>query len=168
MMKKPTASMPQGIAGANAAYYQRLTQLAQESQQRWMELGRRLADQHTNNTLSTLSPLQHTNTLSTLSPLQHTGDWQSIAPALGEMTRKQWQAQLEASQAITHAALQEQAALTAGLGEAMSGWFKLATGGGITPAPFPMTQIWTAMSDQMAAACAAMRDANQPGDRHDG
>ncbi|AYD66700.1 hypothetical protein C4E15_01315 [Achromobacter spanius] len=156
MMKKPTASMPQGIAGANAAYYQRLTQLAQESQQRWMELGRRLADQHTNNTLSTLSPLQHT------------GDWQSIAPALGEMTRKQWQAQLEASQAITHAALQEQAALTAGLGEAMSGWFKLATGGGIAPAPFPMTQIWTAMSDQMAAACAAMRDANQPGDRHDG
>ncbi|MGV2864987.1 hypothetical protein [Achromobacter sp. ESBL13] len=155
-MKKPTAPMPQGIAGANAAYYQRLTQLAQESQQRWIELGRNLADQHT------------ANTLSTLAPLQQGGDWQSLAPALGEITRKQWQSQLEASQAITHAALQEHAALTAGLGEAMSGWFKLATGGGIAPAPFPMTQIWSAMSEQMSAACAAMRDANQPGGRHDG
>ncbi|EFF72993.1 hypothetical protein [Achromobacter piechaudii] len=156
MMKKPTTSPPSGIAGANAAYYQRLAQLAQESQQRWLELGRRLADQHT------------ANTQSTLAPLQQGGDWQSLAPALGDITRKHWQAQLEASQAITHAALQEQAALTAGLGEAMSGWFKLATGGGITPAPFPMSQIFTAMTDQMAAACAAMREANQPGDRHDG
>ena len=36
-MKKTTAPTTQGIAGANAAYCQRLAQLAQESQQRWME-----------------------------------------------------------------------------------------------------------------------------------
>ncbi|WP_244169067.1 hypothetical protein [Achromobacter insolitus] len=40
MMKKTTASTPQGLASANAAYCQRMAQLAQESQQRWIELGR--------------------------------------------------------------------------------------------------------------------------------
>ncbi|AUA56423.1 hypothetical protein CVS48_10455 [Achromobacter spanius] len=156
MMKKPTASTPQGIAGANAAYCERLAQLAQDSQQRWLELGRRLADENASKYLSALSPLQQS------------GGWQNIAPAWGEITRKQWQSQLEASQAITHAALQEQAALAAGLGEAMSGWFKVATSGDMTLASSPMTQMWSAMSEQMAAACSAMRDASQAGAHHDG
>lgn len=155
-MKKPTASTPQGIAGANAAYCERLAQLAQDSQQRWLELGRRLADENANKYLSALAPLQQSD------------NWQNIAPAWGEITRKQWQSQLEASQAITHAALQEQAALAAGLGEAMTGWFKVATGGGMTLASSPMTQMWSTMSEQMAAACSAMRDASQAGAHHDG
>lgn len=155
-MTKTTAPAPQGIAGANAAYCQRLAQLAQESQQRWMELGRRLADENASQYLATLSPLKPG------------GDWQQIAPALGEVTRKQWQCQLEASQAITHAALEEQAALAAGLGEAMSGWFKNATGAAMSPGVSPLTQMWSTMSNQMAAACSAMRDASQSGGRHDG
>lgn len=154
-MNKTTAPAPQSIAGANAAYCQRLAQLAQESQQRWMELGRRLADDTT------------AQYLSTLGPLKTSGDWQQLAPALGEVTRKRWQSQLEASQAITHAALEEQAALAAGLGEAMSGWFKSATGAGMAAGTTPLTQMWSTMSNQMAAACSAMRDASQSGGRHD-
>lgn len=154
-MTKTTAPAPQGIAGANAAYCQRLAQLAQESQQRWMELGRRLADENASQYLATLGPLKHA------------GDWQQIAPALGEVTRKRWQCQLEASQAITHAALEEQAALAAGLGEAMSGWFKSATGASMSPGVSPLTQMWSTMSNQMAAACSAMRDASQAGGHHD-
>ncbi|WMD20054.1 hypothetical protein RAS12_26140 [Achromobacter seleniivolatilans] len=154
-MKKTTAPTPQGIVGANAAYYQRLAQLAQESQQRWVELGRRLASDNA------------AQYLPTLGPLQQSGNWQDIAPALGEITRKQWQCHLEATQAITHAALEEQAALTAGLGEAMSGWFKHATGAGMEISASPMTQMWSAMSNQMAAACAAMRDASSPGASHE-
>lgn len=46
-MKKTTektiASTPQDLAGANAAYCQRLAELARESQQRWLQLGQRLA-----------------------------------------------------------------------------------------------------------------------------
>ncbi|MCW3154592.1 hypothetical protein N8H69_18760 [Achromobacter spanius] len=155
MMKKPTASPSHGIVGANAAYCQRLAQLAQESQQRWMALGRRLADDNA------------TKYLATLGPLQHSGAWQDIAPAIGDIARKQWQCQLDASQAITHAALEEQATLAAGLGEAMSGWFKLATSGGMALATSPMTQMWSALSDQMAAACSAMRDASPAGAHHD-
>jgi len=155
MMKKTTASMPQGLAGANAAYCQRLTQLAQESQQRWIELGQRLAGDSTSQYLETLAPLKPA------------ANWQEIAPALGEVTRKRWQCQLEASQAITHAALQEQAALAAGLSEAMSEWFKRATSAGATVDTSPLTQMWSAMSNQMAAACSAMRDASQPGAHHD-
>lgn len=154
-MKKTTASMPQGLAGANAAYCQRLTQLAQESQQRWIELGQRLAGDSTSQYLETLAPLKPA------------ANWQEIAPALGEVTRKRWQCQLEASQAITHAALQEQAALAAGLSEAMSEWFKRATSAGTTVDTSPFTQMWSAMSNQMAAACSAMRDASQPGAHHD-
>ncbi|MFD4837195.1 hypothetical protein ACFWP0_06770 [Achromobacter sp. NPDC058515] len=154
-MKKTTASMPQGLAGANAAYCQRLALLAQESQQRWIALGQRLATENTSQYLATLAPLKPG------------GDWQEIAPALGEITRKRWQCQLEASQAITHAALQEQAALAAGLGQAMSEWFKLATSAGAGVDASPLTQMWSAMSNQMAAACSAMRDASMPGARHD-
>ncbi|PQZ69092.1 hypothetical protein CQ050_11665 [Achromobacter sp. MYb9] len=156
MMKKTTAPTTPGIAGANAAYCQRLAQLAQESQERWMTLGRRLADDNA------------ARYLATLGPLNSGGDWHEIAPALGEITRKQWQCQLEASQAITHAALEEQAAMAAGLGEAMSGWFRSATGAGMAVDASPLTQMWSTMSNQMAAACSAMRDASQPGDRHDG
>lgn len=155
-MNKTTAPAPQGIVGANAAYCQRLAQLAQESQQRWMALGRRLADENANQYLATLGPLKQG------------GDWQQLAPALGEITRKRWQCQLAASQAITHAALEEQAALAAGLGEAMSGWFKSATGAGLAAGVSPLTQMWSAMSNQMAAACSSMRDASQSGDHHDG
>lgn len=156
-MKKTTASMPQGLAGANAAYCQHLAQLAQESQQRWIELGQRLASDSTSQYLATLGPLKPT------------GNWQEIAPALGELTRKRWQCQLEASQAITHAALQEQAALAAGLGAAMTEWFKHATSAGVGAGvdTSPLTQMWSAMSNQMAAACSAMRDASQPGAHHD-
>ena len=66
-MKKATASMPQGLAGANAAYCQRMAELAQESQQRWLELGRRLADDGA------------ARYLSTLAPLKFDGNWQQIA-----------------------------------------------------------------------------------------
>nr|WP_052097438.1 hypothetical protein [Achromobacter sp. RTa] len=156
MMKKTTASMPQGLAGANAAYCQRMAELAQESQQRWIELGRRLADDGA------------ARYLSTLGPLKQSGSWQDIAPALGEATRKQWQCQLEASQAITHALLEEQAALAAGISEAMTGWLKQAAGGGIGLEATPMAQIWTTLSNQMASACTAMREASQPGNRHGG
>lgn len=155
-MKKTTASMPQGLAGANAAYCQRLARLAQESQQRWIELGQRLAGVSTSQYMSTLAPLQPS------------GNWQELAPALGELARKRWQCQLEASQAITHAVLEEQAALAAGLGEAMSEWFKHTTNAGAGIEASPLTQMWSVMSKQMAAACSAMRDANQPGAHHDG
>lgn len=155
-MKKTTASTPQGLAGANAAYCQRMAQLAQESQQRWIELGRRLAGG---------SAEQYQ---ATLAPLQQSGNWQEIAPALGEMTRKQWQSQLEASQAITHALLEEQATLAAGMSDAMRGWLKQATGGAMGIEDTPMAQIWKTLSSQMASACSAMRDANKPGAHHDG
>lgn len=154
-MKKTTASTPQGLAGANAAYCQRMAELAQESQQRWAELGRRLADENA------------ARYLSTLAPLKQSGNWQDIAPALGEATRKQWQSQLEASQAITHALLEEQAALAAGISEAMTGWLKQAAGGAGLDAT-PMAQIWTTLSNQMASACSAMREASQSGTRREG
>ena len=155
-MKKTTASMPQGLASANAAYCQRMAQLAQESQQRWLELGRRLAGGNAEQYLATLAPLQQS------------GNWQEIAPALGEITRKQWQSQLEASQAITHALLEEQATLAAGMSDAMRGWLKQATGGAMGIEDTPMAQIWKTLSSQMASACSAMRDANKPGAHHDG
>ena len=155
-MKKTTASTPLGLAGANAAYCQRMAQLAQESQQRWIELGRRLAGGNAEQYLATLAPLQQP------------GNWQEIAPALGEMTRKQWQSQLEASQAITHALLEEQATLAAGMSEAMRGWLKQATGGAMGIEDTPMAQIWKTLSNQMASACSAMRDASKPGAHHDG
>lgn len=153
-MKKTTASLPQGLAGANVAYCQRLTQLAQDSQQRWLELGQRLAGDGTSQYLAAFAPMTPTD------------NWQDLAPALGELTRKRWQSQLEASQAITHVMLQEQAALAAGLGEAMREWFKNANSAAIDKSP--LTQMWSVMSNQMEAACAAMQDANQPGARHDG
>jgi hypothetical protein len=31
-----------------------------------------------------------------------------------------------------------------------------------------MAQIWKTLSNQMASACSAMRDASQPGSHHDG
>ena len=155
-MKKATASMPQGLPGANAAYCQRMAELAQESQQRWLELGRRLADDGA------------ARYLSTLAPLKQSGNWQDIAPALGEATRKQWQSQLEASQALTHALLEEQAALAAGISEAMTGWLKQAAGGGVGLDASPMAQIWTTLSNPMASACSAMREASQPGGRREG
>jgi hypothetical protein len=156
MMKKTTASTPPGLAGANAAYCQRMAELAQESQQRWIALGKRLADDGA------------ARYMSTLAPLQQSGNWQDIAPALGEATRKQWQSQLEASQAITHALLEEQAALAAGISAAMTGWLKQAAGGGAGLDASPMTQIWTTLSNQMASACTAMREASQSGTRRDG
>src|SRR5690349_8879424 len=104
MMKKANASLPDGLTGANIAFCQRLAQLAQESQQRWLEMGQRLASDSSG--------------LAALSPLPPTGNWQDAMPAMGELARKRWQTQLEASQALTHAALQEQATLAAGLGEA--------------------------------------------------
>ncbi|MEN4919525.1 hypothetical protein ABE485_12685 [Achromobacter spanius] len=155
-MKKTNASMPLGLAGANAAYCQRLSLLAQESQQRWIELGQRLASDGANQYLAALAPLKPA------------GNWQELAPAMGELTRKRWQCQLEASQALTHAALQEQAVIAAGLGEAMSEWFRNATSAGAVVNESPLTQMWSTMANQMAAACSAMRDASQPGGHHDG
>ena len=61
----------------------------QQSQQRW--LGQRLYGGAASEYLSTLAR-------------SASGNWQEIAPALGEVTRKQWQAQLEASQALTRRA----------------------------------------------------------------
>ncbi|MFY2670946.1 hypothetical protein ACOTDL_05415 [Achromobacter xylosoxidans] len=88
-------------------------------------------------------------------------------PALGEVTRKQWQCQLEASQAITHAALEDQAALAAGVSEAVSGWLRnasAAASGGL--ADSPLTRMWSSYCDQMTSACSAMREASQFGARH--
>ncbi len=152
-MKKANASMPNGLTGANVAFCQRLAQLAQESQQRWLELGQRLAGDSTGQYLSSLAPIKPAD------------NWQEIAPAMGELARKRWQTQLEASQALTHAALQEQATLAAGLGEAMCEWFKQANGA--APDTSPFAQMWSMMTNQMAAACAAMQDAHQQGARHD-
>lgn len=154
-MKKTTTSTPQDLAGAAAAYYQRLAALAQESQQRWLALGQRLASD---------SPGQF---LPKLEPLKADGNWQQVAPALGDAARKQWQHQLEASQAITHAALEDQAALAAGLSEALSDWLRstsAATGGGL--AASPLTRMWSTFSEQMTSACRAMQEASQPGARH--
>ena len=75
-MKKTTASTPTGLFGANAACCQRLALLAQQSQQRWLALGQRRR--------------RRRQYLSTLAPLKASGNWQEIAPALGEVTRKQW------------------------------------------------------------------------------
>ncbi|MCY1381871.1 hypothetical protein D9M69_698310 [compost metagenome] len=50
----------------------------------------------------------------------------------------------------------------------MTGWLKQAAGGGIGLDATPMAQIWTTLSQQMASACSAMREASQPGARHDG
>lgn len=153
-MKKTTASTPTGLFGANAACCQRLALLAQQSQQRWLALGQRLYGGAA------------AEYLSTLAPLKASGNWQEIAPALGEVTRKQWQAQLEASKALTHAALEEQAALAAGWSEAMNGWLHDAAGAATGLAATPVTQFWSNMSDQVASACAAMREATQAGVRH--
>ncbi|MBB1625876.1 hypothetical protein [Achromobacter sp. UMC71] len=154
-MKKTTASTPQDLAGATAAYYQRLAALAQESQQRWLALGQRLANDNANQTLSSLEPLKAD------------GNWQQVAPALSEAARKQWQRQLEAGQAVTHAALEDQAALAAGLSEAVSDWLRSTSavaGGGL--AASPLTRMWTTFSEQMTSACTAMQEASQPGARH--
>ncbi len=154
-MKKTTASTPQDLAGANAAYCQRLAELAQESQQRWLALGQRLAGDATGQYLSTLAPLKVD------------GNWQQIAPALGEATRKHWQCQLEASQAITHAALEDQAALAAGISEAFSGWLRNAsTATASGPTALPLTRLWSTFSEQMTSACTAMQEASQVGARH--
>ncbi|WP_439811632.1 hypothetical protein QCN28_16640 [Bordetella bronchiseptica] len=152
-MKKSTASMPQGLAGANAAYCQRMAELAQESQQRWIELGQRLTDDGA------------ARYLSTLPPLKQSGSWQDIALALGEATRMQWQCQLEAGQALTHALLEEQAAPAGGVSEAMTGWLKQGAGGGIGLDATPMAQIWKNVANQTAAACSALSDACTPGTR---
>ena len=40
--------------------------------------------------------------------------------------------------------------------------------GGMAVGASPLTQMWSTMSNQMAAACSAMRDASQPGGHHDG
>lgn len=152
-MKKANASMPDGLTEANVAFCQRLAQLQQESQQRWLELGQRLAGDSTGQFLSSLTPFKPAD------------NWQTFAPTMGELARKRWQTQLEASQALTHAALQEQATLAAGLGEAMCEWFKQANGAAAANSPF--AQMWSMMTNQMAAACAAMQDAHQQGVRHD-
>ncbi|WP_367353183.1 hypothetical protein [Achromobacter animicus] len=153
MMKKANASLPAGLTGANVAFCQRLAQLAQESQQRWLEMGQRLAGDSSGQVLAALSPLNPT------------ANWQDVMPATGELARKRWQAQLEASQALTHAALQEQATMAAGVGEAMCEWFKQANSAAVDNSPF--AQMWSTMTNQMAAACAAMQDAHQQGGRHD-
>jgi len=153
MMKKANASLPDGLTGANVAFCQRLAQLAQESQQRWLEMGQRLASDSSGQYLAAFSPMPPTAT------------WQDAMPAMGELARKRWQTQLEASQALTHAALQEQATLAAGVGEAMCEWFKQANGAAADNSP--LAQMWSVMTKQMAAACAAMQDANQQGGRHD-
>jgi len=88
-MKKTTAPTPPDLAGANVAYCKRLAELAQESQQRWLQLGQRLAGDTAGQYFASFGPLKVD------------GNWQKIAPALGEATRKHWQCQLEASQAIT-------------------------------------------------------------------
>lgn len=155
-MTPPPPSTPQDPAGVHTAYCQRLTELARESQQRWLDLSRRLADDGASQCLSTLTPLKVD------------GNWQKIAPALGEVIRKQWQCQLEASQAIIHTALEDQAALAAGVSEAMSGWLRnasAAANSGLTA--LPLTRMWSTFSDQMTSACAAMREASQSGARHD-
>lgn len=154
-MKKTTAPAPQDLAGATATYCQRLGELARESQQRWLQLGQRLASDGTGQYLSSLAPLKVD------------GNWQNIAPALGEATRKHWQCQLEAGQAITHAALEDQAALAAGVSEAVSSWLRnasAAASGGL--ADSPLTRMWSSYCDQMASACSAMREASQSGARH--
>ncbi len=55
-MKKANASLPDGLTGANVAFCQRLAQLAQESQQRWLEMGQRLASDSSGQYLAGLSP----------------------------------------------------------------------------------------------------------------
>jgi len=153
--EKATAPALQGLAGAHAAYCQRLAELARESQQRWLELGQRLASESTSQYLAALTPLKVD------------GNWQQIAPALGELTRKQWQCQLEATQAVAHAALEDQAVLAAGVSEAVSGWLHnasaAATGGLAT---VPITGMWASFSDQMASTCSAMREASQAKANH--
>ncbi len=55
--------------------------------------------------------------------------------------------------------------MAAGVGEAMCEWFKQANGAAADNSP--LAQMWSVMTKQMAAACAAMQDANQQGGRHD-
>lgn len=148
-MNKTTAPLPLDLASASTAYCQRLADLARESQQRWLALGQRLASDSTNQCLSTLAPLKFD------------GNWQQIAQALGELTRKQYQCQLDAAQAISHAALQDQATLAAGVSEAGKAWLRSASAAAVgNPAASPLTRIWSTYFDEMASACSAAREAS--------
>jgi len=156
MMKKTSApeSAPQGYASANAAYCQRVADLLRESQQRWLELGRRIYGE------------EAAHSLDALAPLRKTGNWQEMNHAAGEAARQQWQRQLEASQALTHAVLKEQALLAAGLSEALTTWLRDTAAAGQGLADTPLAQFWHTMSGQAANACAAMSEASQASERH--
>ncbi len=80
--KSPPAD-PGSLLGANLAYCQRLTSLAQESQARWAQLGQQIWGE------------QATLWQSAFAPLPETPSWKSLAPALGEAARRQWQARQE-------------------------------------------------------------------------
>lgn len=48
----------------------------------------------------------------------------------------------------------------------MNGWLHDAAGAATGLAATPVTQFWSNMSDQVASACGAMREATQAGARH--
>ena len=51
-------------------------------------------------------------------------------------------------------------------GARANGWLHDAAGAATGLAATPVTQFWSNMSDQVASACGAMREATQAGARH--
>ncbi|CAB3682373.1 Uncharacterised protein [Achromobacter denitrificans] len=148
--KSPPAD-PGSLLGANLAYCQRLTSLAQESQARWAQLGQQIWGE------------QATLWQSAFAPLPETPSWKSLAPALGEAARRQWQARLTTAEAVMHAALSEQATLAVGLAEAANTWCRdsACACNGLTT--HPAANAWTAAAEQMAATARSLQ---ARGDRH--
>ncbi|MGE8611415.1 MAG: hypothetical protein ACN6PF_03855 [Achromobacter veterisilvae] len=142
---------PASMLGANLAFCQRLASLAQESQARWAELGQRIWDEHAHLCQAAFAPLPETPS------------WKTLAPALGEAAQRQWQARLNTAEAVTHAALSEQATLAAGLSEAMNTWQHDSACACNALINVPAENIWTAMAQQMTASAQPQQAS---GERH--
>lgn len=148
MKKAPTS--PLDMLSANLAYFQRLTDLAQQSSSRWLALGQQMAG----------ASASH---LSTLGPLSPTDNWQEIAPALGDVARARWQCALNATHALSQAVLEEQNAWTAGTSEATSNWLRDAAGASNGLGTESVTKMWSALAEQWNSACKGLSGLAQTG-----
>ncbi|AUL47285.1 hypothetical protein BTL55_10110 [Bordetella trematum] len=131
------------LMAANMAYCQRLAELARQSQARWMALGNQVWTD------------QAARSQQAMAPLTQSHNWQDLAPAMGELARRNWQQRLSAAEAVVHTTLAEQAALTAGVSEALNTWLQDAAGLCQTMNAGPMGQLWSSLAEQMGAAARA-------------
>ncbi|OZI74775.1 hypothetical protein [Bordetella genomosp. 12] len=149
---KPSTPPAASLFTANLAYCQRLAALAQESQGRWAALAQHLWGDNASRVQSTFAPLTQTH------------DWQTLAPALGDVARQQWQARLDATSAVVHTVLSEQAALAAGLSQAGNAWLQEAGTACNGLSGSPAGRMWTTLAEQMSAATQSLRTL---GERHE-